>query len=238
MKIIILVSSFLFSAPVLALCQPPGATGVFQRTPLPLTTQASIECDYALENAGHARPRIGLALSGGGTRAAYFSLGILSGLSRSGVLEHVDVISSVSGGGYAAYWYFARLMEGYRRHTGTDTIFGDCAPTWWVKTPLPTNGVDTRSKSDIRDDALLKTTLDNAVAFEGFQPCNKASESENTANYIRPDDKYVWQAHLARWPDLFNTGIINVTGNKQGKLKWNQLLPVIKEILLRKFATD
>lgn len=127
MKIIILVSLFLFSAPVLALCQPPGATGVFQRTPLPLTTQASIECDYALENAGHARPRLGLALSGGGTRAAYFSLGMLSGLSRSVVLEYVDVISSVSGGGYAAYWYFARLMEGYRRHTGTDTIFGEIA---------------------------------------------------------------------------------------------------------------
>lgn len=51
-------------------------------------------------------PIIGVSLSGGGSRSAAFSLGILSGLSRVGVLDNTDVISSVSGGGYIASWYY------------------------------------------------------------------------------------------------------------------------------------
>ena len=54
---------------------------------------------------------VGLALSGGGIRSAAFSLGILSGLNAANygaktLLQHVDYISSVSGGGWAngAYW--------------------------------------------------------------------------------------------------------------------------------------
>lgn len=43
---------------------------------------------------------VGLALSGGGIRSAMFNLGILQGLHRSGLLRHVDYLSTVSGGGY------------------------------------------------------------------------------------------------------------------------------------------
>jgi len=43
---------------------------------------------------------IGLALSGGGIRAATTSLGILQGLSRMRILPLVDYVSTVSGGGY------------------------------------------------------------------------------------------------------------------------------------------
>lgn len=42
--------------------------------------------------------RIGLALSGGGTRAAVFHLGVLARLAKGGLLEHVTRISTVSGG--------------------------------------------------------------------------------------------------------------------------------------------
>ncbi len=42
----------------------------------------------------------GLALSGGGIRSASFALGVLQGLARAGVLERVDYLSTVSGGGY------------------------------------------------------------------------------------------------------------------------------------------
>ncbi len=37
-------------------------------------------------------------------------MGVLAGLHDSGKLKNVDVISSVSGGGYAAYFYFSRLL--------------------------------------------------------------------------------------------------------------------------------
>jgi hypothetical protein len=42
----------------------------------------------------------GLALSGGGMRSATYSLGVLQGLARAGMLRDLDYISTVSGGGY------------------------------------------------------------------------------------------------------------------------------------------
>ena len=49
--------------------------------------------------------RIGLALSGGGYRAAAYHIGTLRALNRLGILEKVDVISSVSGGSITAAYY-------------------------------------------------------------------------------------------------------------------------------------
>jgi len=42
----------------------------------------------------------GLAVSGGGIRSATFSLGIIQGLSKYGILKRLDYLSTVSGGGY------------------------------------------------------------------------------------------------------------------------------------------
>jgi len=43
---------------------------------------------------------VGLALSGGGIRSAYFALGVLQSLAKRDVLRRVDYLSTVSGGGY------------------------------------------------------------------------------------------------------------------------------------------
>lgn len=43
---------------------------------------------------------VGLAISGGGIRSATFALGVTKVLARHGVLKDVDVMSTVSGGGY------------------------------------------------------------------------------------------------------------------------------------------
>src|SRR5436853_6562300 len=48
---------------------------------------------------------VGVALSGGGARAANFSLAVLQELDRLGILTHVSAISSVSGGSLAAAYY-------------------------------------------------------------------------------------------------------------------------------------
>ena len=45
--------------------------------------------------------RIGLALSGGGFRAAGFHLGVMRELQRLGLLAKLDLISCVSGGSIA-----------------------------------------------------------------------------------------------------------------------------------------
>lgn len=54
-----------------------------------------------LEHAalGH-KPRVGFALSGGGIRSATFALGLFQGLAKLELLRHIDILSTVSGGGY------------------------------------------------------------------------------------------------------------------------------------------
>src|SRR5262245_17588401 len=59
----------------------------------------------------------GLALSGGGLRSAAFSIGAMKALYDAEIMDKIDVISSVSGGGYASYWLYSRYMPG-------DTRFG------------------------------------------------------------------------------------------------------------------
>ena len=49
--------------------------------------------------------KIGLALSGGGYRAAAYHIGALRALHKLGVLNKVDYISSVSGGSIIAAYY-------------------------------------------------------------------------------------------------------------------------------------
>jgi Patatin-like phospholipase len=61
--------------------------------------------EAAGEAAGSAAPAagnglVGLAFSGGGIRSATLNLGIAQALHRRGVLDHVDYLSTVSGGGY------------------------------------------------------------------------------------------------------------------------------------------
>ena len=51
------------------------------------------------------KKKIGLALSGGGYRAAAYHIGTLRALHRLGILNKVDVISSVSGGSITAAYY-------------------------------------------------------------------------------------------------------------------------------------
>lgn len=51
----------------------------------------------------------GLAFSGGGIRSATFNLGIVQALVRHGLLDKVDYLSTVSGGGYIGSWLSALI---------------------------------------------------------------------------------------------------------------------------------
>ena len=69
---------------------------------------------------------LGFALSGGGIRSAAFSVGVLKALYDRDYFSHVDVISSVSGGGYASFMLYRDFMEsGGQRAFGAATFADD-----------------------------------------------------------------------------------------------------------------
>jgi hypothetical protein len=77
----------------------------------------------AIRQAVHARGHAALCLSGGGIRSASFSLGVIQGLARLGLLDAFDYVSTVSGGGYTGGWLSAWLHH-TREDGGTpDDVF-------------------------------------------------------------------------------------------------------------------
>lgn len=78
------------------------------------------------------KPKIGLALSGGGFRAAIFHLGVIRRLEELGIMPKVDVISSVSGGSIVAAYYVSEMERRLRaersnRNPNRIKIFEDIA---------------------------------------------------------------------------------------------------------------
>ena len=75
-----------------------------------------------------AERRLGLALSGGGFRAAFFHLGVLAQMANQGLLRSVEVISTVSGGsiiGALYYLHAKRLLESKTDQEITDRDYGN-----------------------------------------------------------------------------------------------------------------
>lgn len=66
--------------------------------------------------------RIGLALSGGGFRAAIFHLGVIRRLEELGIMGQVDVISAVSGGSIIAAYYVCEMERRLRLVPDKDRI--------------------------------------------------------------------------------------------------------------------
>lgn len=74
--------------------------------------------------------RIGLALSGGGYRAAAYHLGTLRALHKMNLLDKIDVISSVSGGSIIAAYYLLHKNEPFEQ---IEKSFRKCiahSPLW------------------------------------------------------------------------------------------------------------
>lgn len=95
-----------------------------------LPRSAEIETSGALPARGGSVDW-GLALSGGGIRSGSFGIGVMKALYDGNLLDKIDTISSVSGGGYAVYWLYGLDSAGNR--------FGDNA---------------------FRDDVFLKNTCE------------------------------------------------------------------------------
>jgi hypothetical protein len=125
-----------------------GVAGAFFSWFLTLDAVAAVAADASAPNPRRERPRteatwekpdgIGLALSGGGIRAATVATGVLDVLTRSTAWSRVSFISAVSGGSWAlANWLGAdapgravarlRRLRNYLRRAG---------PVKWVTLPL------------------------------------------------------------------------------------------------------
>lgn len=69
--------------------------------------------------------KIGLALSGGGFRAAFFHVGVLARLAELGILPRVEVISTVSGGSIVGAAYYLRLRALLNEKADADITAND-----------------------------------------------------------------------------------------------------------------
>jgi len=62
-------------------------------------------------DAVNGENRLGLCLSGGGFRASFYHIGVLAKMAELGILKHVEVISTVSGGSIVGAAYYLLLKE-------------------------------------------------------------------------------------------------------------------------------
>jgi predicted acylesterase/phospholipase RssA len=119
---------------------------------------------------------VGLALSGGGSRSANFAAACMFELQRLGILQHVDYISSVSGGSMAAAYYCLAGDEwnpgtAQKRLThsfATDVIFTTFLP-WNLFIQLTTAW----DRSDVLADSferVLFTRKGKALTYADLRP--------------------------------------------------------------------
>lgn len=83
-------------------------------------------------------PVVGVALSGGGIRSATFCLGLFQALARQKLIRRMDVLSTVSGGGYFGSFLGALFT---RDHSTADTVERELADNHsWSVSWLRDNG--------------------------------------------------------------------------------------------------
>jgi hypothetical protein len=75
----------------------------------------------------------GLALSGGGIRSATFALGLLQGMADRNILPYVDVLSTVSGGGYIGSWLISWIKRTGSVASVQQSLQGSATPPSFVQ---------------------------------------------------------------------------------------------------------
>ena len=108
----------------------PQSTAVQVERPAQALLNATRLASYSRESSYYRSksgpPKQCVALSGGGIRSAAFSIGVLKALHEKRLLSTIDVISSVSGGSYAAGWLHAQhIVTGGNR----DKVFDEASLT-------------------------------------------------------------------------------------------------------------
>lgn len=139
------------------------------------------------------RPALGIALSGGGSKASSFAVGVLAGLADQDLLDSSDYVSSVSGGSYAAYFYYAHRIyplvrnQDFRREIPTsEDLFRDCI----ISMEAPNLDADVANQ---------------ITQYGACEPYHLLYKTEADASVIQRNNKY--QAALRCQQDVFKPGI-------------------------------
>lgn len=125
-------------------------------------------------NLGEAETRdgrfVGLALSGGGSRAANFSAAAMLELQRLGILEQVDVISAVSGGALAAAYYGLGPVNAgpFTEPAVRDAMGYDFQETWLWRWLLPQNIFRFWLSDFTRSDIMVQVFNDHLFHHKTF----------------------------------------------------------------------
>ena len=71
-------------------------------------------------NTNNDEQRLALCLSGGGFRASFYHVGVLARMAELGLLKHVEVISTVSGGSIVGVAYYMKLKALLENHSDSE----------------------------------------------------------------------------------------------------------------------
>lgn len=142
--------------PATALIEPTGSIPVTVTSPLSEFKQA---------NQG-----IGVALAGGGTKAASYAMGVLAGISDEHMFDKVDAISTVSGGGYAAFYLYSKVLNRQNDPTpvkpALSDFFADCIPHVYKK-HMPETRLHRLCSPALNDNSMEK------YRFQQFVRCRQ-----------------------------------------------------------------
>jgi len=144
---------------------------------------------------------VGLALSGGGSRAANFSLAVMQELEKLGIMQHVTAISSTSGGGLAGAYY---AINGYTMTDGSvawveakSRFAGNLRTQWVVKSLLPWNLATTGLSTYDRSDLMVEILDKNFFAGQKFGDLPEPRDKDGRALPPQPR-RPIWIANSTR----------------------------------------
>ena len=116
---------------------------------------------------------VGLTISGGGSRSAIFATAVMLELKKLGILDRVDFISSVSGGGLPAALY---ALEGYHGiqfdDTTLDLMGRDFQQRWIARWFLPQNIIRYWFTDFTRSDIMVQVFDNNLFDEATFSDLN------------------------------------------------------------------
>jgi hypothetical protein len=150
---------------------------------------------------------LGVALEGGGSKAAPFDLGVLAGLSEVGLLQNrVGAISSISGGSYAASFYYNRLLDKAEQQEGGSKM----------EKPEDVGDYDSWFASCIPDYFQSNFQLISARPDQAMPKCGERSPPQ-VKGYSQFDPKYEFQGHVWQNHDLLRG---DTPGNLSTQENW------------------
>lgn len=123
-------------------------------------------------NATPESANLGIALSGGGSKAAAFGSGVLAGLADIEQLDSAAYISTVSGGGYAAYFYYAHKIFPHLRKeslgvASSKELYRDCVRLPGLTVRKKPNG-ELHGEEDYEATAELRARIVEAGACSRY----------------------------------------------------------------------